>query len=155
MLMPAIFGEDLFDDLFDDLFAPAPERTARPMKPMGRVGFPVNGLMKTDIKETEGGYELDMDLPGYTKDDVKAELKKGYLIVHASKEKKEDEKGEDGKYIRRERYYGSCSRSFYVGKDVTEEDIKAKFDNGILKITVPKKEEKPQIEEKKFISIDG
>ena len=111
--------------------------------------------MKTAIKETEGGYELDMDLPGYTKEDVKAELKKGYLVIHASKEKKDDEKGEDGKYIRRERYYGSCSRSFYVGKDVTEEDIKAKFDNGILKITVPKKEEKPQIEDKKFISIDG
>lgn len=155
MLMPAFFNEDLFDDLFDDLFAPAPERNTRPMKPMGRIGFPVNGMMKTDIKETEGGYELDMDLPGYNKEDVKAELKQGYLVIHASKEKKDDEKAEDGKYIRRERYYGSCSRSFYVGKEVTEEDIKAKFDNGILKITVPKKEAKPQIEEKKFISIDG
>ena len=153
MLMPAIFDGDLFDDLFDDLFAP--DRAARPMKPMERIGFPVNGLMKTDVKETENGYELDMDLPGYTKDDVKAELKKGYLIIHASKEKKDDEKDKEGKYIRRERYFGSCSRSFFVGKDVTEEDIKAKFDNGILKISVPKKEAKPEVEEKKFISIDG
>ena len=112
MLMPAIFDGDLFDDLFDDLFAP--DRAARPLKPMERIGFPVNGLMKTDVKETENGYELDMDLPGYTKDDVKAELKKGYLVIHASKEKKDDEKDKEGKYIRRERYYGSCSRSFYV-----------------------------------------
>ena len=153
MLMPSIFNDDLFDDFFDDLFGT--ERPARPMRPMERVGFPVGGLMKTDVKETENGYELDMDLPGYGKDDVKAELKKGYLIIHATKEQKDDQEGKDGKYIRRERYFGSCSRSFYVGKDVTEADIKAKFDNGILKITVPKKEPKPEVEEKKFIAIDG
>ena len=124
------------------------------MRPMERIGFPMNGLMKTDVKETDGAYELAMDLPGYGKNEVKAELKNGYLIIHASKEQKEDEKDKEGKYIRRERYYGSCSRSFYVGKDVTENDIKAKFDNGILRITVPKKEAKPEIEEKKYISID-
>ena len=152
MLLPGVFNDTLFDDLFENMFEP--ERNVRPMRPMERIGFPMNGLMKTDVKETDGTYELAMDLPGYGKNEVKAELKNGYLIIHASKEQKEDEKDKEGKYIRRERYYGSCSRSFYVGKDVTENDIKAKFDNGILRITVPKKEAKPEIEEKKYISID-
>ena len=152
MLLPGVFNDTLFDDLFDNMFGP--ERAPRQMRPMERIGFPMNGLMKTDVKETDGAYELAMDLPGYGKNEVKAELKNGYLIIHASKEQKEDEKDKEGKYIRRERYYGSCSRSFYVGKDVTENDIKAKFDNGILRITVPKKEAKPEIEEKKYISID-
>lgn len=152
MLLPGVLNDTLFDDLFDNMFGP--ERAPRQMKPMERIGFPMNGLMKTDVKETDNAYELAMDLPGYGKNEVKAELKNGYLIIHASKEEKEDEKDKEGKYIRRERYYGSCSRSFYVGKDVTENDIKAKFDNGILRITVPKKEAKPEIEEKKYISID-
>lgn len=152
MLLPGTFNDTLFDDLFDNMFGP--ERAPRQLKPMERIGFPMNGLMKTDVKETDNAYELAMDLPGYGKNEVKAELKNGYLIIHASKEEKEDEKDKEGKYIRRERYYGSCSRSFYVGKDVTENDIKAKFDNGILRITVPKKEAKPEIEEKKYISID-
>ena len=152
MLLPGVLNDTLFDDLFDNMFGP--ERTPRELKPMERIGFPMNGLMKTDVKETDNAYELAMDLPGYGKNEVKAELKNGYLIIHASKEEKEDEKDKEGKYIRRERYYGSCSRSFYVGKDVTENDIKAKFDNGILRITVPKKEAKPEIEEKKYISID-
>lgn len=153
MLLPGVFNDTLFDDLFDNMFGPE-EREPRQLRPMERIGFPMNGLMKTDVKETDGAYELAMDLPGYGKNEVKAELKNGYLIIHASKEEKEDEKDKQGKYIRRERYYGSCSRSFYVGKDVTENDIKAKFDNGILRITVPKKEAKPEIEEKKYISID-
>lgn len=152
MLLPGVLNDTLFDDLFDNMFGP--ERAPRELKPMERIGFPMNGLMKTDVKETDNAYELAMDLPGYGKNEVKAELKNGYLIIHASKEEKEDEKDKEGKYIRRERYYGSCSRSFYVGKDVTENDIKAKFDNGILRITVPKKEAKPEIEEKKYISID-
>ncbi len=152
MLLPGVLNDTLFDDLFDNMFGP--ERASRELKPMERIGFPMNGLMKTDVKETDNAYELAMDLPGYGKNEVKAELKNGYLIIHASKEEKEDEKDKEGKYIRRERYYGSCSRSFYVGKDVTENDIKAKFDNGILRITVPKKEAKPEIEEKKYISID-
>ena len=152
MLLPGVLNDTLFDDLFDNMFGP--ERAPRQLKPMERIGFPMNGLIKTDVKETDNAYELAMDLPGYGKNEVKAELKNGYLIIHASKEEKEDEKDKEGKYIRRERYYGSCSRSFYVGKDVTENDIKAKFDNGILRITVPKKEAKPEIEEKKYISID-
>lgn len=155
MFMPSIFNDDLFDDFFNDLFVPERgPRHAGPRRQLEKIGFPVNGLMKTDVKENENAFTLEMDLPGYTKEDVKAELKKGFLIVHASKENKKDEQDSDGHYIRRERYYGSCSRSFYVGKDVTEDEIKARFDNGILKITVPKKEVKPEIEEKKFICID-
>jgi HSP20 family molecular chaperone IbpA len=111
--------------------------------------------MKTDIKETEGGFELDIDLPGYKKDDVKAQLKEGYMTITAETSQDNDEKDDDGKYIRRERYYGTCSRSFYVGDEITESDIKAKFDNGILKVFVPKKEAQPAVEEDKYISIEG
>lgn len=143
MLMPSIFGENLFDDFFNDF--------ARPV----RFTNSTNYMMKTDVKETENGYELDIDLPGYKKEDIKAELKDGYMTISAQSSKSEDEKDKDGKYIRRERYYGNCSRTFYVGDDVTQEDIKAKFEDGILKIAVPKKEAKPQVEEKKFINIEG
>ncbi len=147
MFMPSIFGEDLFDDFFDEFRAPA--------KP-GFVGArPINGLMKTDVKETENGFELDIDLPGYGKEDVTAELKNGYLTISATKKTEDDEKDKKGHYIRRERFYGSCSRSFFVGKEVTEEDIKAKFENGILIVTVPKKEPQPKVEEKKYIQIEG
>ena len=111
--------------------------------------------MRTDIKETANGFELDIDLPGFKKSDVQAELKEGYLTISASTSKDDAEKDKDGKYIRRERYYGSCSRSFYVGDAVTQEDIKARFEDGILKVTVPKKEMKPEVEESKFIAIEG
>ena len=144
MFMPSIFGEDLFDDFFDEFRAPA--------KPGFAGARPINGLMKTDVKETENGFELDIDLPGYGKEDVTAELKNGYLTVSAKKGHENDKKGH---YIRRERFYGSCSRSFFVGKEVTEEDIKAKFENGILIVTVPKKEPQPKVEEKKYIQIEG
>ena len=140
MLLPSIFGEDLFDDWMMDF----------PFR-----GNASTGLMKTDVKETENSYELDMDMPGFDKGDIKAELKNGYLTISASSNRNNDEKDKDGKYIRRERYTGSCSRSFYVGDDVKQEDIKAKFENGILKVTVPKKEEKPAVEENKYISIEG
>jgi HSP20 family molecular chaperone IbpA len=111
--------------------------------------------MRTDVKETETGYELDLDLPGYKKEDVQAELKDGYLTITASTSSNKDEKDEDGKYIRRERYSGTCSRSFYVGEDISQQDIKAKFEDGTLKLSIPKKEEKPAEEEKKLISIEG
>lgn len=111
--------------------------------------------MKTDIKDTDQGYEITMNLPGVKKEDVKAELKDGYLTISATSNSNKDEKDNNGRYIRRERYSGSCSRSFYVGGDVKQEDIKAKFENGILKVTVPKKEEKPAVEENKYISIEG
>ncbi|MCI5510173.1 MAG: Hsp20/alpha crystallin family protein [Oliverpabstia sp.] len=147
MLMPSIFGENLFDEFFDDF--------VRPTRRVVRYNTPSTTIMKTDVKETEGSYELDIDLPGYKKEDVKAELKDGYLTISAATNTNNDQKDENGKYIRRERYYGNCSRSFYVGENITQEDIKARFEDGILKIVVPKKEAKPAVEEKKYISIEG
>ena len=144
MLMPSIFGENLFDDFFDDFARPAKRNTAYEQAP---------AVMRTDVKEKEDSYELEIDLPGYKKENVKAQLKDGYMTITAKAKKDTDEKAEDGKYIRREKYYGTCSRSFYVGKNVTEEDIKAKFEDGVLKVTVPKKQAKPK--EDKFISIEG
>ena len=118
MLMPSIFGENLFDDFFDYPFVKNEAES--------------NGLMKTDVKDTEHGYEITMNLPGVKKEDVKAALKDGYLTISATSDSKKEEKNDKGQYIRRERYTGSCSRSFYVGDAVTEEDIKAKFENGTL-----------------------
>ena len=148
MLMPSIFGENLFDDFFDDFYRPAVRRAPH------RAAAPVNTVMKTDVKETDQAYELDIDLPGYKKEDVKAELKDGYMTITASRNTSNDEKDENGKYIRRERFMGTCSRSFYVRDVVTEQDITAKFEDGILKVTVPKKEAKPQVEENKYIAIE-
>ena len=145
MLMPSIFGENLFDDFMDGFAFPT-----------ANWNYAKNtaNVMKTDIKENDKGYELDFDLPGYKKEDVKAELKDGYLTISASNDNTKEEKDEDGKYIRKERYTGSVSRSFYVGKYVTEEDIHAKFENGILKLSVPKVDA-PKVEENKYISIEG
>ena len=112
--------------------------------------------MKTDIQEHEDGYTLEMDLPGFKKEEIKVELNNGYMTISAAKGLDEDEKDKkSGKYIRRERYTGSCQRSFYVGEDVTEEDIKAEFKHGILKLFIPKKEAKPAVEQKKYVSIEG
>ena len=139
MLMPSIFGENLLDDFFD--------------YPFGRSS--TFDMMNTDIKDTDAGYEITMNMPGVKKEDVKAELKDGYLTIRATANTSKDEKGSDGRYIRRERYSGSCSRSFYVGEDIKQDDIKAKFENGILKISVPKKEAQPKVEEDKHIAIEG
>ena len=147
MLVPSIFGEDLFDSFFEDF--------ARPSKNVVRYTTPNTNVMRTDIRETEGSYELDIDLPGYKKEDVKAELKDGYLTVSTKTSASKEEKTENGKYIRKERYSGSCSRSFYVGEQVEQQDIKAKFEDGILKVTVPKKDAKPAVEENKYIMIEG
>lgn len=147
MLMPSIFGENLFDDFFGDF--------VRPARSAARFDMPQNMLMRTDVKETDNNFELDIDLPGYKKEDVSAELKDGYMTISAATSKNEDEKDKNGKYIRRERYSGTCKRSFYVGKDITQEDIKARFENGILKISVPKKEAKPEVEANKYITIEG
>ena len=111
--------------------------------------------MKTDIKDTDQGYEMTMNLPGVKKEDIKAELKNGYMTIHVSSNTNQDEKDEKGRYIRRERYSGNCSRSFYVGDQITQEDIKAKFEDGILRIDIPKKEVKPAVEENKYVSIEG
>ena len=140
MLMPSVFGEGFFDDFFDGAFG----------------GYGRTDLMRTDIKDMDQEYEVTMNMPGVKKEDVKAELKDGYLTVKASVNSGNDEKDKEGKYIRRERYSGSCSRSFYVGEDVTQEEIKAKFEDGTLKLTIPKKEEKkPEVESTKYIAIEG
>ena len=119
-------------------------------------GHKANHVMKTDIKEMNNGYELIVDLPGFKKDEVHAALENGYLTISAEKGLDKDEKEkENGRYIRKERYAGACSRSFYVGEDITEEDIKAEFKHGLLKLFVPKKEAKPAVEQKKTISIEG
>ncbi len=154
MLMPSIFGENLFDDLFNDFpFYDDKEERRLEKKLYGRRA---QNLMKTDIKETDAGYELEIDLPGFSKDEVKASLQNGYLTISAAKELNRDEQEkESGRYIRRERYAGSCERSFYVGEDLTEEDIKGEFKHGILKLFVPKKEAKPVVEENKYIAIEG
>ena len=146
MLMPSIFGENLFDDFFGFPFYDDKADKKVEKKLYGRHA---QNLMKTDIKETDAGYELEIDLPGFTKDEVSAELNNGYLTVSAAKGLKDT-----GRYIRRERYAGSCQRSFYVGDDVTEEDIKGEFKHGILKLFVPKKEAKPAVEQKKYIAIE-
>ena len=143
MLMPSVFRENFFDDLMDDFMFPT-RRTA---------GAAPQPLMRTDVKELENGYELSVDLPGYTKDDLKLQLKDGYLHIRAEKNSEKETKDDEGKFIRRERYTGSMSRSFYVGKNVTEADIKARFENGILLLDIPKAQ--PKVEEDKFIAIEG
>ena len=147
MLMPSIFGENLFDDDWMDF-------------PFDRDSWgrtnnkTTKNLMKTDIREHDAGYELDIDLPGFKKDEIKAELENGYLTISATKGANNDEQDKKGKYIRRERYAGTMQRSFYVGDDVTQEDIKAKFENGILSLSIPKKDAKA-VETKKTIAIEG
>ena len=140
MMMPSIFGESLLSNWMDF--------------PFDRSFFGAKESMKTDVKEVDDGYELDIDLPGFQKDDIKARLTDGYLTITASKGENKEEKDKDGRYIRRERYSGSMSRSFYVGNAVKEEDIRAKFENGILKLSVPKNK-KTEIEQNNYISIEG
>lgn len=147
MLMPSMFGESLFDDFFEDF--------ARPVRRTVRYNNQAAALMRTDVKENESGYEIHIELPGYKKEDVKAELKDGTLTITASTDSQKETKEENGKFIRKERYSGTCSRSFYVGEAIEQTDIKAKFEDGILKLFVPKKEEKPAVEEKKYITIEG
>lgn len=135
-------GFSLFDNMFDDMFRDPFFTNSNTTK-----------VMRTDIQEKDNNYVIEMDLPGYDKEDVKAQLKDGYLTISAEKNTSKDEKDEKGNYIRRERYSGKCSRSFYVGENVKEEDIKASFKNGILELTFPKEVEKKQ-EDIKYITID-
>lgn len=145
MMMPSLFGNSLFDEWMDFPFESGITKNSKRE----------TSLMRTDVKEKDGAYELEMELPGYQKEDVTAQLKDGYLTVQASRNTSRDEKDDQGNYIRRERYTGQCSRSFYVGEEVKQEDIRAKFENGILKLTVPKVEEHKPVEENKFIAIEG
>ena len=150
MLVPSIFANSVFDDFFDFPYV-NDKKTERKL-----YGHNAANLMKTDIKETEGGYELEMDLPGFTKDEIKVSLENGYMTISAAKGLDKDEQDKkSGRYIRKERYAGSCERSFYVGEDITEEDIKGEFKHGILKLFVPKKEAKAAVPERKFIAIEG
>ena len=149
MMMPSIFGENLFDDFWDFPFER--EFFARPSYSNRKN---ISNMMRTDVKETDNGYELDIDLPGFKKEDVQVKLDKGYLTIQAAKKSNQDEKDNNGKYIRQERYSGSCSRSFYVGENVTQDQIHAKFEDGILKLSLPKADQK-KVEENKYISIEG
>ena len=149
MMLPTIFGENLFDDFMDDAFERNFFGGRNPL-----YGKHSKNLMKTDVKETETGYELDIDLPGLKKDEISAHLEDGYLTVSAAKGVDKDEKDNEGRYICRERYSGSMTRSFYVGNAVTEEDIKAKYEDGILSLSIPKKDPKA-VEAKKYIAIEG
>ena len=153
MLMPSIFGENLFDDLFDFPFYDDRNEQKVEKKLYGRHA---KNLMKTDIKEMDNGYQLIIDLPGFKKEEIHAALENGYLTISAAKGLDEDEQEkESGHYIRRERYAGACERSFYVGDSISQEDIKAEFKHGILKLFVPKKEARPAVEENKYIAIEG
>lgn len=144
MLMPSIIGDSFLDDFFG-----YPERTyAAPKQTQ------MNGFMQADVAESEDAYTVEMNLPGVKKENVKIELKDGYLIVNASTKKEVTEEDKKTKYIRKERYSGSGSRTFYVGKDLTQEDIKAKFEDGVLKLTVPKIEKKPEEPKSKYITIE-
>ena len=132
--------DDFFGDMFDDPFF------TQSMTPQ---------VMKTDVLEKDGQYLLDIELPGYNKEDVQAELKDGYLTISAKMNTTREEKDQNGKYLRKERYAGSCSRSFYVGEEIEQQDIKARFEDGILKLAIPKKEAKPAVEKNNYITIEG
>lgn len=144
MLLPSIFGNDFFDDF---------EKSFPLRMNWGRETDTLGGLMRADVKESKDGYEVHLDLPGFKKEDVKVQLKDGYLTVTATRQSSLDN-DKNEKFIRRERYMGSVSRSFYVGKTLSEEDIKAKFDNGTLILSLPKVPEK-KVEEDRYIAIEG
>ena len=148
MMMPSIFGENLFDDFMDFPFDSFWNRK----NPL--YGKHAKNMMKTDVRETDDSYELDIDLPGFKKDEITAKLEDGYLTVSASKGLDKDKQDKKGNYIRRERYAGAMSRSFYIGDSITQDEIKAKFENGILQLSIPKKDAKT-VEQQKHISIEG
>ena len=141
MLLPSIFGDRFFDNDFVD-FPTFKSRTE-------------NALMKSDVKDAGDHFELHMDLPGFQKENVKIQLREGVLNIEATTTTSNDEKDEEGTYIRKERFQGTCTRSFYVGEDIKQEDIKAKFDNGVLSITVPKEAPKQKMPENTYIAIEG
>ena len=148
-MLPSIFGEDLFDDFFNDPFGMMNVSEGR--SPL--YGKHAKNLMKTDIREKEDGYELAVDLPGFKKDEISIDLSNGYLTIQAAKGLDKEEPEKKGKYIRQERYAGACSRSFYVGEHVEPEDIRAKFENGILQISLPKAAKK-QLPKSNVIAIE-
>lgn len=132
-MLPSIFGENLLDEFFDE---PWEKNLFGARNPL--YGKHAKNLMKTDVKETGDHYEVDIDLPGFQKDEISVELQNGYLTIQAAKGLDKEEQDKKGKYIRQERYAGACSRTFYVGEDVEPEDVTAKFENGILQLSIPK-----------------
>ncbi|WP_317437347.1 Hsp20/alpha crystallin family protein [Thomasclavelia spiroformis] len=134
MMMPSIFGENLFDDWMDSF----EEEFFGRKNPL--YGKHAKNMMKTDVRETDGTYEVDIDLPGFKKEDISVSFENGYLTVSTNKTLDRDDKDKDGKYIRQERYAGSMSRSFFIGKNIPKEDIKAKYEDGVLRLSVPKKD---------------
>ena len=146
MMMPSIFGENLFDDWMDSF----EEEFFGRKNPL--YGKHAKNMMKTDVRETDGTYEVDIDLPGFKKEDISVSFENGYLTVSTNKTLDRDDKDKDGKYIRQERYAGSMSRSFYIGKNIPKEDIKAKYEDGVLRLSVPKKDIK--VIENNTISIE-
>lgn len=149
MMMPSIFGENLLDEMMsfpweEEFFGRKNSLYEKHAK----------NMMKTDIRESDNGYEVAIDLPGFKKEEISADLKNGCLTVTAKKELDKDEEDKNGNYIRRERYYGNCQRSFYIGDGVSEEDIRAKFEDGLLKLSIPRKDAKA-VEEQKRILIEG
>lgn len=145
----SLWNGDLFDGFMDNMFEDGFWGGRNPL-----YGKHAKNMMKTDIRETDESYELDIDLPGFKKDEIKAELNNGYLTISAAKGLDKEEKNKEGEYIRRERYTGSMSRSFYIGDHLKEEDIKAKYEDGILKVSIPKKDVK-EVEQNKYIAIEG
>lgn len=144
-MLPSIFSENLFDDFFNSAMFPNAEHEL--------YGKHAKNLMNTDVREVENGYEIDMNLPGFKKDEVEIQLQDGCLTVSAAKGLDKDEEDKKGRYIRQERYAGSLSRSFYVGADVEPQDVKAKYENGVLKLFVPKAEVK-QVPAQTAIAIE-
>ena len=138
MLVPKLFTEDLFDDWMDDL------DWTRGMNQVSQklYGKHANREMLTDVREHEDHFAVEMDLPGFKKEDIKVELSNGYLTITAAKGLEESEENKEGKLLRKERYSGVMSRSFFVGDELTNEDIKARFENGVLTLNIPKKEKK-------------
>ena len=147
-MLPTIWNDRLFNDFFDDSFAPFEEFERH--NPL--YGKRAANVMKTDVRETENGYELDIDLPGFKKEDVSVQLENGYLSISAEKGVEKEETNKKGKFIRKERYSGQCSRSFYVGDGLQAKDVSAKFEDGILKVSVPKTA--PQVETNNVIAIE-
>ena len=143
MMMPSIFGGDLFNDWMDFSFPDIDKKL---------YGKRAGRIMKTDVKEKENEYEVDIDLPGFKKEDIKVTLENGYMTISAQKDSPKETK--NGRFIRKERFSGACERSFYVGENLTQEDIQGEFKHGVLKLRIPKKEAAPQVEENKYITIE-
>ena len=148
MMLPSIFGKDLFNEMMNTSFED--DFFGNHSLPYGNHA---KGFMKTDIKEGKDGYEVHIDLPGFKKEDINAQLENGYLTVTASQNTNKEEQDEEGRYIRRERYVGNCSRSFYVGDALTQDDIRAAFKDGVLHLTFPKEIQK-QEEQPRLITIE-